>query len=338
MPHPGSKLERLRFIALWLLAGVLEGVFVWQLGAGFWLAVVSHLLAAGLLFFAVTRRLHSGRWFLVFPFFAAALPVVGWAMAPILLFGGIAKTTTLDFTDEHAMLVGAELAHAFRAPTLSRREQVMKALDFIPLSEILATGDLGLMRGAVEKLAQLKSPDAIRLLLEHRSDPVMEMRFYVTSALTRIKKEYDEELEAAKQDLKKSRDPVRSRQLLVRVYLQYAASGLVDEATVAAHRREALYHLGELTNMREIVPGLKCNIGRMTIDLHLLSGAWDEGLKVIDQMEREGVGDPGEFNQSRIDILYRQGRFGEVRQRMVELKERGGLNQDWQALAAWWGG
>lgn len=337
MPGPASTLTPIRFAGCWILAGALEASFLWHLESALWVALACHVVASALIFISVSREGEAGRWQWNFLFLTLSLPVAGWGMLPLLFFGGVSKSASLDLDEDQTLLVGPSMLQNLRAPTQSRRTRILRALDFMPLADILASDDIDLKRGAVDKLAQLKTPEAVTLLLQHRSDSSTEMRFYVTSALARIKKEYDEELEAAKKELAKAKDAARARLLLARIYLQYAASGLLDDATVQAHRREALYHLGAISKMPDVDRLLKGEAGQMQLWLHISNQSWEEGLSTIDRLAAEDLVDPQELTRARVQILYRSGRFPEVKQAMTQLAQSGIQDKDWSAVANWWG-
>ncbi|EKD41926.1 MAG: hypothetical protein ACD_73C00439G0001, partial [uncultured bacterium] len=56
----------------------------------------------------------------------------------------------------------------------SHQERVLTELDFMPLADIMEGNDASLKRGAIERLGELKTPEAIQLLMKYRSDPLPE--------------------------------------------------------------------------------------------------------------------------------------------------------------------
>lgn len=338
MPRRGSTWVSVRFGALWLAAGALESVFLLRMGTDLAVALSCHLLAAASLWISVSRSGVGGRWRHPFLTFTLFLPLLGWGLAALLFWGRIPQAIDVSPEEDLPFTTGSAAVRAFGDPRLSHRERVLQALDFIPLTDILAGDDVELKRGAVEKLAQLKNPEAIGLLLHYRSNPQAELRFYVTAALTRIKKEYDEELEAAKRELQKARDTARARLFLARVYVQYAGSGLLDEAMAASYRGEALYHLGEIATAQGTDPAVQGEAGRMRLDILMADRSWDQGLAVIAALQARDLGDPGELAKARVQIFYQSGRYAEVAAELAALKAQGLLDKEWRMLADWWGG
>ncbi|MDO8527782.1 MAG: hypothetical protein Q7T03_08865 [Deltaproteobacteria bacterium] len=334
-----------RFLLFWMAAGVLGFPFLEALVGKspllldlyFWPVMFFHCLAALLLFFSVpkgegwfhVRRLMAGFFF----FLVLLFPLFGWLGIAVLHFC-YRSGPRIPLEEEQAtQFISSHLRWMGPLQGVPRRERIMQELDFLPLADILSGTDLDLKRGAIERLARLKTPEAIDLLLAHRSDPSMDVRFYATSALARIKKEFDEQLEAAKQQMQKDVYKISARVFLSKVYLQYAHSHLLDPATIQAFEREALFHLDFCVQSQNATP----QAFRMLVSIYVAHAEWDMAIKTIALWEKSGKTDPQEISKVRIDVLYRTGRYLDVFEEFVRMKERGIADSEWNTIADWWG-
>lgn len=319
----------IRFLLLWLAAGLCEGGFFWFLDAEAVLALALHGAALLLLIFSVP---FVSPWRPVFLLFTGLFPVLGWLGSAVLYASAIFFPPKPPIGEEALWWEGPSIKPILSRP-LARREQVARELDFLPLADVLAGQDVDLKRGAVEKLAQFKTPEAIQVLLAHRGDPSIEVRFYVTTALTRIKRELDEELDAAKKQMKKDVYKISGRIFLAKVYLQYSRSGLLDPVTANAYELEAQYHL-DFSLQSEFA---SVEAFQLLIGIYLGRKNWERALQVVKLLEGRAKASPEDLAKIRIDILYRSGRYEEIPK---TLAEQAVIFSDphWQAMAHWWRG
>jgi len=99
---------------------------------------------------------------------------------------------------------------------------VLEALDFEPLVDLLQGDNIDLKRGAIERLEQERSREAVAQLDALRKDHDMEVRFYATTSLTRIKKDFDSELSAIQERVKKNPKDVVAQLDWAEVFIRYA--------------------------------------------------------------------------------------------------------------------
>lgn len=274
----------------------------------------------------------ASRWGSVFLLLAGFFPLFGWLGAGVL-YGAASFFPPKPPIGEEALWWGGPSIKPILSKPMVRRERVARELDFLPLADVLAGQDVDLKRGAVEKLAQFKTPEAIQVLLAHRGDPSIEVRFYVTSALARIKHELDEELEAAKMQMKKDVYKISGRIFLAKIYLQYSRSGLLDPVTANAYELEAQYHL-DFSLQSEFA---SVEAFRMLIGIYLGHKNWERALQVVTLLEGRAKASSEDLAKIRIDILYRSGRYEEIPK---TLAEQAVVFSDphWQAMAHWWRG
>lgn len=334
------------FFFFWLLAGFLEyPVMAVLIGGdkallqdrpGYFAG--THALAVLVLFFAPPKGrgwFHPARlWGRNFVFFAAFLPIFGWIVSGLtfLVYRDPEKPEDIfEFEKEEARLSEPTLSLVPLKET--RENRLYKILDFMPLADVLAGSDSNLKRGAVEKLARLATPESIAVLLAHRSDPNPEVRFYVTSALTGVKKQFDEELEAAKRQLKENLDDVNVRYDLAKIYLRYVQSGLLDDVTAQTFETEAFHHLDQVTNF----PDASEMAFLTLIELCKRHGRWPEAIAALRRFEDFGHAEGIAVEKIRIEIFYGAGRFDEVRRGLMRLKGLGFSDPAWDAAAYLWG-
>lgn len=321
-----------RLFLTWIGAGLLEAPFTMLLFLPhiaflerhlFW-SLVAHGTAFVLLFKTSPRK----SWLFLLPFF-------GWFFALLPLLSDRSKEVgpmalQLFPEDESWPLPGQPITPEKLLPNIERKERVLQELDFLSLADILGGADALLKRGAIERLAQLKTPEAVKLLLTHRTDPSMEIRFYATSALARIKKEFDEELESAKQEMKKDIYKVSARFLLAKRYLSYARSHLLDPETEASYEREALHHLQFVTSS----PHGSEEADWLLMETYRGREEWDQAFAILGQ---GGLNQASRFEESKAIMYYSMGQFDQLVAHLSTMKATGILEKKWIPIADWWG-
>lgn len=336
-----------RFILYWLVAGAMEFPFIEAcffkkaefLNDHPFSSVLLHLGGAVLLFFSISKekgwfspvRLWARNFF----FLTATLPFFGWLFSGFLFFlykrGTVPET--LEEEETEPVFVSSEIRWAVPVQRISKKTRIIQELDFMPLADILAGEDLDMKRGAIEKLAELKTPQTIKMLLLHRSDASLDVRFYVTAALTRIKKEFDEQLEAAKQQIKKDVYKVSARIFLAKTYLQYAHSHLLDPVAAETFEQEALYHLDFCLKSGEA----NKQVYEMLLEIYVSQYQWEKALKIIQKIRESGVFKSAEVDKLQVEILYKTQKYPEMVALLRKMKQPGIAGREFNAIADWWG-
>lgn len=301
------------------------------------LGVGLHLLSLVFLFFAPPKGLgwfyRERLWAQPFIFPLGWIPFFGWLICIPVFLVAYGKNP-LNYIDED------EDAELFQLPLLWRgafgkhsniQEKVLEELDFVPLIDILEGDNPELKRGAIERLGQIRDPEAIRALIQHKSDALPEVRFYISSALTRIKNEFDEELEAAKEQMKKDVYKISARLLLARVYLQYANSDLLDEVASRTYKNEAIYHL------EYAVKSDFAKLSSLTLLVECLTamGQWDRALYFIESSSIQRTEFTPGLARLHVEALYRMGKLEELGKLIKSRADAGDAH--WVPLAQYWG-
>lgn len=330
----------LRFIVCWLLAGLADFLFLRDFfGAalnetGILGPLLFHLLGTALIFFSGLR----GRTYAVLSLF---LPVFGWLMSFVLFFASRLtppkKEESADIDDLNNIVMPAKILKSLIKSKKSYRERVISELDFIPLIDIIrGQSDPELKRGAIEKLAQIKTPEAIDILLSLRSDASVEVRFYATSSLSRIKKEFDEQLEAAKQEMKKDVYKTSARLFLAKIYLRYSRSHLLDLVTTKAYEKEALFHLNTCAESDYV----RDEDFWLLYEVYSSQKEWEKALQALSRLEarsHQQKNNKQAISQARIEIFYETGQYQLIPEKLSEMLKEGEVTPTWGALANWWG-
>ena len=216
-----------RSLIIWIVVGLCELPVSANLLLGkhmLWsVAIAAHLVAGILAYLAPAKqaqhRIHlilSTPWAVWLALWVLFLPGVGWIFGSIMLVGSRWGNVKAHQDDTGEVLPASALP--IIKPAQEPTSRVMQQLDFLPLVEVMACDDIDLKRSAIEQLARLRSPDAMKILLQYRRDPSLEVRFYVNSALSRIKKEFDEALDAARRQMQLDVYKVSARIFLAKIY------------------------------------------------------------------------------------------------------------------------
>jgi len=216
------------------------------------------------------------------------------------------------------------------------REQLADARDVIPAADALLGRDPALKRGAIEVLAQIRSPEAISWLLRARTDPDPEIRFYATSAVTRVKRDYDAEMGAAQAEVVQRPGDLSKQLALERIRYEYARSGLLERATAVSMLGQCRERLGTLADHDVDALGL----------LFLAQREIDPAaaLEALERLLRVDSPTRSRWLRERVSLAFELERYGDVRKLVAQAGERlaegEGLGQreaaDWRSAALWW--
>lgn len=345
-----NQKHQLRFFFFWLFSGILEYPFFLVIfnyqeqlflsyGDKIWLM---HMLAIVLMFFSVPKGVgwfhHERTWPRTFAILMFFLPVLGWLFSGVLFFTyrhpEDAKNVLIDLDDEENQFAPFyENRTTLPSFTHSRKHRLFKKLDFMPLADILRSEDASLKRGAIEKLALLATPEAIEVLLSHRSDQQPEVRFYVTSALTKVKSSLEEELDAAKNELKQHPESSERRFYLAKIYLKYVQSGLLDEGTSETYLNESLYHLNKLIENHYHQP----EVYWVLIEIYNNKRDWQQALQALNALESVNHENDFEIMKMRAHIYYNLKDYHLLRKELQKLKKAGLTDPKWEAATFLWG-
>lgn len=339
------KRKWLRFWGLWGVAGFLELPFLQSfflrpawLEASPAMILGLHLLASLLMFFVTPKGKGWGYplrpWGRTLFLLVFLFPFLGWVACGILVASFKPPKKKNVFEEDWKFLPVFETEFFAQKKGGSSRARILKALDFIPLVEILAGEDPDLKRGAIERLAEVRTPEAVAVLLERRKDPSIEVRFYVITALNRIKKEWEDQLEAAKREMERDIYKISARVFLAKVYLQCARSGLLDLMVARSYEDEALHHLKVAVKSefgsREAFELLR--------DLCSRREDWIAVLGVLELARKKQKVGEDEFLEKKMDCLYRLGRYAEVAKNMAIRKKMEAPSSKWSVVLDWWNG
>ncbi len=247
----------------------------------------------------------------------------------------IAPQKNLTFDDENLFPEKAleTAASPVALSSMERKERIIHELDFTSLADILLGSNLALKRGAIERLYQLKSPEAIQLLMQHRNDAHPDVRFYVTAALERIKHDYESDFHSAYLEMKKNIYKNSARLLLAKRYIDYLDSGLLDLALSQKYFEEAIFHLNEIVHSDTPLEDAHW----MILDLYK-KYPQKYAVQVFDILSRlENLkADPVKIHKVKVEILFNLGRYTEMKSSLASLQHIT-KEPEWSSVIAWWG-
>ncbi|MFH1724253.1 MAG: HEAT repeat domain-containing protein [Elusimicrobiota bacterium] len=339
-----------RFLACWALAGALEAPVCSLLLrgeplVGYPVLALGHVAAAVLVFFAVPKGagwLSPKRgWAEPMALWTLLMPGFGWLFAGVLRFSYDSSAQRKDFSPEED-LPASEDEEFLRALGLEggrpgEEQRLREASEIMPATDILLGTDPTLKRSAIETLARIRTPEAIGWLLQARTDPAPEVRFHATSSLTYLKRDYEQRIRAAEREVFDKPADIRPQLALRHITYEYALSGLVDHE----RRRELLKGCREpLLELAE----------REVEALHLLARIEAEldperALVLLDRLVERSPEGKDRWLRAQAALLFRLGRYDEVKKRIDELRaEPGGApavaaleDAEWKSVLLWWG-
>ena len=333
----------LKTFALFALGGLLEVPLVFVM-AGAYIrvllvpALLLHLVSAVLVFLAPPWEKGlfnpARHWAQPLALLALLVPGLGWVTGAWLLFSHPDSPYAKDayrFEDDAEEDVNP-LAGLGTAAAI--RRDLADALDVLPAADALLGQDPAMKRGAIETLAKIRTLEAVRWIFKARGDPDAEVRFYATTALTRLKRDFEVSVQAAEREAFRRPGELAPQLTLQRVRLEYAASGMVDggarQAVLEECRRRLL---GPAEREPEALRLL------YMVERHL---APERALGVL----RRLAGSQPEnkrWLREEAELLFSMGRHAEVRRLLRERRDTFGApdegsaeDREWRSTALWW--
>lgn len=343
MSKPRPTSAEPAFALVWAAAGLLEApTIALMLGLPLPipapLGVAAHFAAAALVFFAAPKEKgwlkKSRHWGAPLGTIALLLPGIGWALAGWLLLGhGDAPydKEAYRFDDESAEEVNP-LAALGTAAAVER--ELADALDVIPAVDALLSRTPALKRGAIETLARIRTFEAIAWIFKARADDDPEVRFYATSALTRLKRDFETAIQAAEREAYKRPGEFPAQLALQRVRYEYAASGILDANARAGILEGCRAKLAPSAERRPEAARLLYLVERTL--------APERALGLLDRLEAADPERVHRWTKERAELLFSLGRLKELRALMklraphFEQEPIGVDGHDWRSVVLWW--
>ncbi len=340
-----------RFLFFWFLAGLLEiPPVLFLLGKpllvsfGFFTNFLFHGFSVWILAFCTPKKFGwfhgENLWTRSFLFLAGLMPFFGWLGCFLLFFSyhfykplSSASSGSIEEESEAWM----DLPEFVVAPSSReiRQERIIKELDFLPLADIFSGDDVDLKRGAIDRLSQIKTPETIRILLSHRTDVNSDVRFYINAALERIKREFDEQLVAAREEIQKSQYKVSAGIFLAKTYLQYVDSQLLDPAMSHSYVESAKFHLASAIQTEYA----SVSAYWLLLDIYGKTKSWTKALETLSLLEKSKHGEVEKVNilKARVEIYYQIKNYEEVVHQLSLLDNLKLAEGEWKGMMYWWG-
>lgn len=341
MNKPAATYANPRSALVWLAAGLLEvpvGAVLFgaptPLPPG-WVAA-SHAAAALLVFFAPPREkgwLQPTRhWGEPLALGTLFLPCFGWLAAGWFLWrsGETTEHREAYRFDDDAPEESNPLA-ALGTPAAIRRE-LADALDVLPAADALLSADPALKRGAIETLARIRTPESVGWILRARTDADPEVRFYATSALTRLKAEYETGIRASEREAVLHPGDPALRLAIHRVRYEYAVSGILD-----APARDAI--LGDCRRQLAGQAARDPDAARLAF---LVERALDPhgAFPALERLERLDPGRAARWLRERAELYFMLGRHADaarlLKARRADALADASADRDWRSAVLWW--
>ncbi|PCI38888.1 MAG: hypothetical protein COB53_04080 [Elusimicrobia bacterium] len=344
MPRPNRSSFDARFLLLWIFAGVCESPVIalllgWPIRISVSVGVLLHCAAAILTFVAPPPGKGyfkpSRHWGQALGLLTFLLPGVGWICAGWLVLRN--RNAPLDKEAYIFVDNSPEDANPLAAMGSQNavKDEIADAMDVIPAVDALLSDVPGLKRGAIETLSKIQTAEAVQWIQQARSEDDPEVRFYATTALTRLKHEFETSIRAAERELYKRPDEIEPQIAFLRVRYEYAISGMLDPDACTAILEECRDKLTGLSDRTTTAARLLFLVQRKLDP--------DSAFDILEKLDAINPERHSRWVRDRADLLFSLGRFGEVRKLLkgyrAELKEEGlGLPEDreWRTQMLWW--
>lgn len=340
-----------RFLALWLLSGALEWPLIEvlrgelsPLGMGGVLAC--HLGAALVAFFAVPKGAgwtsRKRLWGEPLALWTLVLPGVGWLLVGLLMLEQAIEKSRRGNVGSGAVLPEEVFEEQVFSPDASQMRRLYEeAVDVLPAVDALLGEDPELKRGAIETLSRIRTPQAIARILLARKDPSDEVRFFATSALTRIKDEFENAVKAAEREALERHgvEQVQAQISLCRIVFDFALSGLMDESGKREALQSCLRWLSGLAQFHDEALRLQYQVLRTSSPM--------QALALLDLLMSRFPAEKSGWLKERAELLFSLSRYRDVKATMQELAgvlparspgehQETPQEREWRASLLWW--
>lgn len=343
-----SKHERssanLRFVALWLVAGVFEAPTLitmagWSTPITAGWGAAGHVFAALLVFFAPPKERGwfkpTRHWGQPLGLLTLVLPALGWVITGmVVLSHGKAPFDKDAYRFEDDSHEDANPLAGMGSDTAIRKE-LADALDVLPAVDALLSHAPALKRGAIETLARIRSPEAVSWILRARQDRDSEVRFFATTALTRLKRDFEMAIHAAEAEVFRRPADLPAQLALHRIRYEYAASGMLESTAKAAILEDCRARLTSATSRSPESTRLLYLVERQLNP--------ERALRHLEQLEAAEPERRARWTRDRADLLFSLGRFKEVRTLLRARREElakdleGSIGaHEWRSTLLWW--
>lgn len=299
-----------------------------------------HLMSCLILFFCMPKQKgwfdYKRKWPQLFFFLNLFLPTIGAIWGLFLYFfhnENFVSTTAMLNDDDDFFLQFQPIKPITPYTSSNSMNLISEEVNFIPLIDILNGNDLNLKRGAIDRLSKLATPESIKTLQTYRRDPSPDVRFFITTALTKIRQNMENELEAAHESLKTNPHQFETHIRLGRIYLRFALSNLLDDATKEKYLEESYYHLktslslneNDVTTLNELLLCLES------------SSKQSERIELLKKMFSDHLINSFKFYSTMATIHFEQGDYPSFKNDINALKKEQDLPKQWNAILNWWG-
>ncbi|WP_172620767.1 HEAT repeat domain-containing protein [Rubrobacter xylanophilus] len=202
-----------------------------------------------------------------------------------------------------------------------------------PVVDVLREEDPEAKRAAIERLALRRDSEAIRVLRGLLHDPSPEARLFASLTLSRLEDEIGKEILAARRDAERAPEDPAARERLADLYLEYALSGLLEDAARDYYLRMAC---------EEYEAALRAGAGKGRNGLrlaraHLGLGEIAQAAGLLDELGRERPDDP-EVHLLRMETIFDFGDLRELKTYARRVLGRLPEGSEARELAGWWAG
>ena len=295
-----------------------------------------HILAAVLVFFSPPKDRGwfspTRHWGEPLALLTLLVPGLGWLAAGWLAAFHSDAVELKDPTrfDDPAAAERNPLS-SLGTPEAIRRE-LADALDILPAADALLSADPALKRGAIETLARIRTSESLGWILSARTDSDPGVRFYATSALTRLKRDFETAIQAAEHEALLHPGDSAPQLALQRIRYEYAVSGMLDDSA----RRSVLTGCGER---------LKAAAER-GVEAAQLAFMVEKALDpagsflALDRLERADPERGARWTRERVSLLFDLGRYREaqalLQERRAPALAEAGVDREWRSAVLWW--
>jgi hypothetical protein len=355
--EPGASeprpLEREKAAVSLIGAFILEGLagalfFLFPVVGG---ALVLHALSA-LLFSSGIGKLRGKGWgdlagSLAFFLPGYGLPVV-MCLLMLLRLNLIPRGNILEEFKEHVNIpaegtqergfslqpVGDAQSVDIKAAQASRKAS-LESLQAEPLIDKFNTTDLMMKRAVIDAMAKRRDRRLIAKIVECLKDPHPEIYQYALAKLSRIHEEFTSNISAALDQVERDSLSVRARADLVRLYIDYMETGLVDETLQEYYTDQIVNESLEILRLSPRDSAARFTLARIYMKQEKFDEALGQYKKILSRQARNF-----EAHFGIVEALYGMGNYPEMIREIRSILSSGftkkGADKNLMETAQWW--
>ncbi|MBM4386894.1 MAG: hypothetical protein FJ088_04090 [Deltaproteobacteria bacterium] len=283
-----------------------------------------HLATLVLLYFGFIYRWdyrdqNDRNWALIGLLMTLPLPFIGFLAYAVLFTVSVSRKKAGDeLLKEFDEYISYESYVSPYAREIENEDTfVQDEIDIAPLKAIMKEGDVDMKRGAILALSKIPRKDAVEILKRALADHEKEIRYYASSGLAEIEREYNDRIFRTLRDVERDQASKEKTLALLNLILDYIETGILDETMEEYFLKLA----GNATEKHETVAGDYPDLKFLKARIRKRKGNFEAALKEFKECLSANPENIAVYH-NMVEVYYELGMVNELRHTVEMIRER----------------